>query len=160
VHKSIKLTCYLHLMWRLRIYVQLYLYSSFVPPIHYAQSEDQGHLHLHQYNYFWHNLWYSESGQMTTISMQYISISKPDNYVCMNTKDVNVMDKNGMDKSSALSFVAVQAGKMCLRLSWRNKSYCCCRTSRLGVTYAKLFENICCKGWCEDTGLIFSYSKK
>jgi hypothetical protein len=54
---------------------------------------------------------------MITISMQYISISKPDKYVCMNTKDVPVMDKNGMHKSSGLSFVAVQAGKMCLRLS-------------------------------------------
>jgi hypothetical protein len=73
------------------------------------------------------------------------------------------MDKNGMHKSSGLSFVAVQAGngKLCSRLSWRNTSYCCCRTSWLGVTYTILFENICCKGWwCEDTGLTFSYSKQ
>lgn len=31
---------------------------------------------------------------MKTISMQYTSISKPDKYVYMNTKDVHVMDKN------------------------------------------------------------------
>jgi hypothetical protein len=54
---------------------------------------------------------------MTTISMQYISISKPDKHVRMNTKDVHIMDKNGMHKSSGFSFVAIQAGKMCSRLS-------------------------------------------
>jgi len=54
---------------------------------------------------------------MKTISMQYISISKPDKYVCMNTKDVHVMDKNGMHKNSGLSFVAIQTGKLCSRLS-------------------------------------------
>ena len=147
-------------MWRLRIYVQLYLYSSFLPPVHCAQSEDQGQLHLHHYNYFWHNFWHSESVQMTTISTQYIYNSKSDKYACMNTKDVHIMDKNGMHKNSRLRFVAVQAGKVCSRLSWRNKSYCSCITSQLVVTYAKLSENIWWNGLCEDTRLIFSCSKQ
>jgi hypothetical protein len=54
--------------------------------------------------------------------------------------------------------------QLCGPRSWENVLEVKCNeqaaaeTSRLGVAYAQMFENICCKGWCENTGLIFSHS--